>query len=128
MIKRTLMLGVFTLWASSSFGAESTPYSIQDLLQDCKAAEPRHTRCSDYIRGVADSAAFVGEGFAAIPDRAGKVALGAFGFCHANENITYPQAVQVFVVWAEKNPKNWQQPSTMGVVSALREAWPCKIN
>ncbi len=54
---------------------------------------------------------------------------GAFRF--VNTRDLYPgysgaQLRQLFINWAEKNPKLWQQPMHFGAVLALREAWPCK--
>jgi hypothetical protein len=36
------------------------------------------------------------------------------------------QTRQVFVNSAERNPKKWQQMEFEGVVSATKEAWPCR--
>jgi ATP-dependent DNA ligase len=28
--------------------------------------------------------------------------------------------------WAAKNPQNWGNPAEIGVIAAIREAWPCR--
>ena len=39
--------------------------------------------------------------------------------------LTGGQAVQIFLNWAEKNPKHWQIPSAQGFALALKDAYPC---
>jgi hypothetical protein len=35
------------------------------------------------------------------------------------------QLSQIFLNWAEKNPKHWQLPAAYGFIVALMEAFPC---
>src|ERR1700730_13374474 len=41
-------------------------------------------------------------------------------------NLSSDATLQAFKNWAERNPKELERESIIGVVSALRDTWPCK--
>lgn len=44
------------------------------------------------------------------------------------DQVTNSQMIQIFMNWADKNPKHWQEPDFYGVAQALMDAYPCKEN
>lgn len=96
--------------------------NVEHLLKWCKLPETRsdHGFCAGYVVGVADMMQQVGR------QGAGNF-RSVFGMC-VPKSLHTPSGnaeVQVFVNWAEKNPKEWGQVNEVGVVLALSEAWPC---
>ena len=47
-----------------------------------------------------------------------------FAIC---DKPSYGAMVQAFVNWAEQNPRDWETNRIVGVMTALRANWPCKV-
>lgn len=97
---------------------------VQLLLQDCRAPTGSQALgiCEGYISGVGATMVAVA-GFARYGKDEGMIyfALGACGLATA----TVDAEVRTFINWAEKNPKQWGSPTSIGVMNALSERWPC---
>jgi len=46
-------------------------------------------------------------------------------FC-APPGTTREQLISAFVQWADNNPGKWHEPSYIGLLSALKDAFPCE--
>ncbi len=70
--------------------------------------------CASYISGVADmNALFTGT-------------AGWGFFCFPKRGLSQEQQIRVFIKWAEAHPELLHETRRLGVVEALREAFPCK--
>ena len=54
------------------------------------------------------------------------VGLRSTQYACAPEGATIALLAQIFINWAEKNPKEWEQFAKVGLAKALHEAHPCK--
>lgn len=100
--------------ARAADGAGMT--KVGDLYRFCKAENdaPERLLCLGYISGMGDTMQVMALLPADIKD---------FAMCG---EASYKAMVQAFVNWAEKHPERWEDPRGSGVMSALKELWPCK--
>jgi hypothetical protein len=89
--------------------------SIQGLYQQCTGdnAYERY-ECAGYISASMDSMSIIGT---ADPGT-------AFGICPP-AGVSVGMGRQVFINWAQKHSDDWSLMRYLGVLYALREAWPC---
>ena len=73
--------------------------------------------CIGFVSGVGETMGVLQFGIRTFPD------FGAFSICDAPP---HGAMVQAFTDWAEKNPQEWKNPAILGVMTALRETWPCE--
>jgi hypothetical protein len=92
--------------------------STDGLLGMCKSTGAAYGYCLGLISGMA-----------AVMEQVGLNTSGQFrsrmGMC---VSAPYPSAnaeVQVFINWAQQNPKFLGTPGAVGVTIALANAWPC---
>lgn len=98
------------------------------LYESCQRDESSRLRsyCLGYLSGVFDLATGLGTVMA--------LSSGAdvrhdkewnLSACQPNEAVSLATIRQVFLSWVEKHPAQLHQSSLTGVISALREKWPC---
>ena len=112
VLKYLLLVCAVVLIATGTARAEESALgTIQDLYTNCQDRAPLGYWgwCMGYLLGVADTMA---EGHG--PQR---ICVG---------NYTAAMLQPVFINWAEKHPKRWQEDRWTGATAALREAWPCQ--
>jgi hypothetical protein len=83
-------------------------------------------QCLWYVAGVSDLLRANGAAFRRERNILARYTLQPVSICEPEKaNAPYAAKVQVFVRWAARNPREWQNEAEQGVVLALREAWPC---
>jgi len=87
--------------------------TIQELYTNCQDNAPRMYWgwCMGYLLGVADTMV---ENHGPKDQR----------IC--TDDYTAAMLQRIFINWAEKHPKRWQESRWTGVTIAFHEAWPCK--
>jgi hypothetical protein len=112
----------------SAYGADSNtkiPHTIQDLYTECSSQdEDNQLLCLAYLATSRENVTFIGRALFTPLRNPTADRLRKILYCVPNE-VTNGQLRQVFINWAEKNPKDWQTVAVAGVIVALREAWPC---
>jgi hypothetical protein len=104
MIMKTATLALASLLLAGPAAAGDRNGTTGELRSDCRSQNPY---CYGYINGVAEQAAFDDV------------------ICWKG-NLSTEAAVQIFLNWADKNPKYWGMTHREGVIFALTEAFPCK--
>lgn len=124
---RALILGMTVLFSSVAHAADdSFSTTIQGVLTLCKGDAGSELQCLYFLKGSSSVFEMLGTlQESANAPQARKEVLASFGLC-GQGMVTLGQIKQVFINWAEKNPRDWQLPATYGVWIAVREAWPCK--
>lgn len=105
--------------------AAATPVTVQDLYQQCSStSDIAAISCINYLEGITDMMELIGtvEENPSVP-YSSRTALAALSVCRPV--ITGGQLRQVFVQWAEQNPKEWQNPKQGGAWLAIEKTWPC---
>ena len=109
--------------------ADDRKNDVQRLYQDCKATDHfRELLCMGFVSGVGAQMSLTGR-LAAAERREGRLSTGASSeFVFSISICTNPSngaKLQAFNNWAEKHPEFWGLSQTVGVMVALREAFPC---
>jgi hypothetical protein len=99
------------------------------LYESCRRDESSRLRsyCLGYLSGVFDLATGLGTVMALSSEddvKHGKA--WTFSACQPNEAVGLATIREVFLSWVEKHPAQMHQSSLIGVISALREKWPCE--
>jgi Rap1a immunity proteins len=112
-------LALYLLLGSAVPAITANVHDVQTLYQLCK--KPIETQefavCIGFVSGVGETMGVLQFGIRTFPD------FGAFSICDAPP---HGAMVQAFTDWAEKNPQEWKNPAILGVMTALRETWPCE--
>src|SRR5262249_11880193 len=118
IIAAALVAATLTPLSVSSV-ASNEALNVQALYQSCQAPDgsARWALCWAYIVGVGNAMQFVG----AIERNHPNKDYSAIGICGEASNAAM---VQAFKNWAEKNPREWNQPQVFGVINALGDTWP----
>lgn len=101
------------------------------LYESCQRDESSRLRsyCLGYLSGVFDLATGLGTVMALSSDNNVRDAKEwNLSACQPNEAVSLATIRQVFLTWVEKHPAQLHQSSLTGVISALREKWPCDAN
>jgi hypothetical protein len=103
---------VFVTVATAS-AQEGRSATIQDLYTNCQDDTPRAYWgwCMGYLLGVADSMVETRE------PKNQRICV---------KDYTGGMLRRIFINWAEKHPKRWQEDRWVGATAAFREAWPRK--
>ena len=125
MLGRAFLLATLLYTMSGSMAAAQSPQyhsNVGQLLRSCQVftRPPPNPNVEDLERQAAcfaftDGLAW-GVGLAEDPTTR--------TFCPP-EGQTVGQRAAVFVQWAEQNPQRWHEPAAVGVIQALRAAFPC---
>ena len=114
---------VISLLGISATNAEASYRTIYDLLSSCHApAEStsehvmKEASCIGYVGGVIDSVQVI---FGIFPE------LKAV--CLPPAGVTPDTALRHVKSWVTKSPDNGVQTGRMGLLLALRDAYPCKL-
>jgi hypothetical protein len=115
---------------TGALAASGSTDNVQLLLDRCKNRDKpmEQSFCIGYINGVGDMMGINGM-LHVDPTPAAKLAeeLIPFSMCSTEQNLPSVGAqVQAFVNWATKHPEKWTSEPYVGVISALRETWPCR--
>ena len=102
----TAMITVYSLTANAT--------TVQEMVEICKPSANERLYCIGEASGV------VGTMMAYA-----NYSKTSIRMC-APSSVSNGQAIKIFLNWADKNPTDWQIPSTVGFILALREAYPCK--
>ena len=114
MIKWLLSTIAAAVVVSGAACADERPFdTIQDLHTMCQDNAPLGYWgwCMGYLLGVADTMV---ESHGSKDER----------ICV--KDYTGAMLQRIFINWAEKHPKRWQESRWIGATTALHEAWPCK--
>ena len=109
--------------ASVAPAATQEMLDVQGLLKACKqsASSAPGNLCAGYVGGIAD--VMGGVAMMNTSDAQMKAYLSQCAQVSAPASTaTY---VQAFVAWAEKNKERTSDPAGLGVLTALRDKWPC---
>ena len=115
MSKFLVFVFFFSLIVVPSGQSEASELSVQDLLESCKGG--RGEFAEGFCLGTMNGAMHL-----LLLNR--WVGASPFRICPA-EGISTGQARQIFVNWAEKNPKEWQKEASVAVFASLALAYPC---
>ena len=114
-----------TLLSSSVFSAETNLLTVQDLVAQCKSDDVRfRISCVSYVHGVSDMMGIAAAVRKSVPE-ATAIVLDPVSVCGVGP-VTAADTMQLFINWAEKNPKESQSEASIGVWTSIREAWPCQ--
>lgn len=125
-----LLLAPIAFPAPARAASSAVPETQQTayLYESCQRDESSRLRsyCLGYLSGVFDLATGLGTVMALSSGtdvrHAREWNLSA---CQPNEAVSLATIRQVFLSWVEKHPAQLHQSSLTGVISALREKWPC---
>jgi hypothetical protein len=119
-----LALGLFVLPSLANAYDRS---DVQELLDSCGAPEesPRWSFCSGFISGISEQMALMG---VLLSNSNGEVnaELSTMAMCAPAPMPTLGTRIQAFTAWARKHSDRSSDPNFMGVITAMRESWPCK--
>lgn len=127
--KITLFAILATLCLSSTALSKPNHFeesTIQALYFNCKSLVTlEQMACLKYIGGAYEFMSQISRTIA--QDRLGNGSASdatLLSICPQG-TVTVAMTEQVFIKWAEQNPKEWQSPQALGVWKALTGAWPC---
>ena len=140
-----LAVAVIALVAALAGTAHAAPTTVQQLYEYCK--EPGNVNnlegmqrfrriqdvwlCHGYIGGVFDVVEAAGNVHDAIVNDKSAAApytlhqIAPLSGCNIPNDLTNGAITQIFINWAEQNPKQWSEPAGWGIMQAFSEAWPC---
>ena len=98
-----------------SANASQHGQTVQNLLAACEGSDAGRMYCLGMVSGVA---------FVLGPINSNSESQGKIRACYP-DGVTPGQFRQVFVNWAKAHPQHWQLRSSLGVVVAIKETWPC---
>jgi len=118
MIGRGIVAAMILAAGLSRATAGDADRNVQSLYNLCKMEEgsQEFALCAGYIGGIGSVMQFMGAGLKQYPD------FRPFAICGA---ASHGAMVQAFVNWVQKNPREFTNKQTVGVMTALRENWPC---
>lgn len=122
MLKQLLLLVATTIALPASAATETTG----DLMDSCKKTVRVYE--SQGAEGFEQNAYYVGfcTGFlASSRDFIRGWSGSTNGSICMPQKMPTVQAIRVFVGWADKHPEKHHEPMTLGVISAMRDAFPC---
>jgi hypothetical protein len=124
-MKRTMCILACMLMATLAKADTRYTSTVQALLEACKSTSgPNMPYCLGFIVGVSEMMQQVSAGL-----EGGGDFRAIYGMCpKGHDGPSGGAKVQVFINWAEKNPKMWGKDNLIGVITALREAWPCEAS
>lgn len=95
---------------------------VQGLLKSCKQSDAAgRGLCTGYVSGIAD----VMGGVAMMNTSDSSMRAYLSQCAQMSAPVSSATYVQAFVAWAEKNADRASDPAGLGVLTALREKWPC---
>jgi hypothetical protein len=87
-----------------------------DLRSQCLSHDPiLHQHCLSYIAGVYEMTVLMGEVYELFDDPVARLAEHSIAVCYGKASLQIDAAVQIFLSWAEKTPKEWSNPRSFGV-------------
>lgn len=123
--------GISVVWAAvigaASYSSNAySDESIQTLLQECNNQDDvsDQLHCVGYVGGVSDMMNV--NGLLITQYHEGSANLVKFAICPGKPTPTYGVKLQVFKNWGQRHPERWGEQDFVGVIAALREAWPCR--
>jgi len=118
MIGRGFVAAMILAAGLSRATADDADHNVQSLYNLCKMEEgsQEFALCAGYIGGIGSVMQFMGAGLKQYPD------FRPFAICGT---ASHGAMVQAFVNWVQKNPREFTNKKTVGVMTALRENWPC---
>jgi hypothetical protein len=114
-----VLAATVAIFCAATAHSEETKYNVQYLLTSCRSP-PGSTNeyfCMAFIGGIGDvmriNATY----------RMPGTKIDLVSMCG---NPSHGAMIQAFKNWAETNPQEWAIPQSVGVITALRTAWPCQ--
>lgn len=127
-VLRLLVLAPIASHGAAASSAVPETQQTAYLYESCQRDESSRLRsyCLGYLSGVFDLATGLGTVMALSSDNDARHAKELnLAACQPNEAVSLATIRQVFLRWVEKHPAQLHQSSLTGVISALREKWPC---
>jgi hypothetical protein len=113
-----LIVLIFFMSSASSY-AENV-WTVKELHQECLSKNQAiRNSCVAFITGVMEAMVIYGQEVVLAPEFRDRYAICPEGMISSQEGY------KIFVAWAEKNPETSGQHQGNGVISAIRERWPC---
>lgn len=114
---RTMLLAGLALALLVPGGVRAQPVQTIELLR--VLCDPPAAQCDSFIAGIA-----------AAMEMVGLTELGParnkLGICPVGAELATGPLRQIFLDWSDANPADRQLPAVVGVMSALRDAFPCR--
>jgi len=113
-----LIVVIFCISAASS-DAENV-WTVKELHQECLSKNQAiRNSCVAFITGVMEAMVIYGQEVVLAPEFRERYAICPEGMISSHEGY------KIFVAWVEKHPEASDQHQGNGVISAIRERWPC---
>lgn len=117
------VLATIGLIASSPVSAAEA-FNVKNLLRACQSEETSDAAwfyCSGVIGGVATTLQLQGE-----MDKSKGLPASQLSVCFEKGNPpTRSEMAQLFVAWGKQHPEASDNQDALGVIIALKEAYPC---
>jgi hypothetical protein len=114
------ILGMSFAASPVSAGGEFTTGRLREVCNENQGSLGRGY-CSGFIYGAALVLFTNGK---LVDENKNPVATNSVSICLVN--VSSGAMEQAFMDWAGRNPKDWDKPAVIGVITALHETWPCK--
>jgi Rap1a immunity proteins len=129
MIARHLLASAaFLILALASTSAKcdaSNTDNVQALYNECNGQLQDKLYCMGYIFGVFSQMSYNRYlRYELNDDRAFATMAKLFSVC-SQTDVSQAAMVQAFIKWVKQHPENLLLDEQLGVMYALREAWPC---
>lgn len=114
-----LLPSIFVLMACATSSLAQEKQDVQTLLNDCESTESlAFGLCVGTVRGIATvmqfNCSFYRDGSSPLNTLAADSAEASYGAMK-----------QAFINWARANPSKWSMRGELGLITALRETFPC---
>ena len=122
MKPRGVIFGFLLLTFCMSIGrsyAEDV-WTVRQLHGECLSDDLFvRNSCLAFITGVLEAMVIYGQEIVIAPEFRDRFAICPEGMIGNHE------VYKIFLSWAEKHPEAWDQHQGNGVMSAIRDRWPC---
>jgi hypothetical protein len=118
-----LIVALALVVATAAWAQQPNARTVQILYHNCQTADGtrEHLACAQYIAGIGDQMSLNGALRGSVRPDAWR-SIVKMSLCGAP---SYAAMRQAFITWATRHPEEWPKARAVGVVKALREAWPC---
>jgi hypothetical protein len=111
--------------AANAQPASTIPTDVQGLYNACRSAQGTRESviCGQYISGIGDLLVLNG-GLRDVVSAAAWRTVAKLAIC---ASPTHTEMRHAFTTWAARHAGDGSKVRSVGVITALREAWPCSL-